>query len=106
GGRKELDAYEVEQQIFAVFFFDKGEQLIAELLNIRGVDDLSVEKADGRYLAAAGHEVGNFDTTMNSHRSLLSAERGGLGQRKLPPWAVAWYSTDYRSRQGFAIAAG
>src|SRR5205809_672086 len=66
-GRKELNAGEIEEQIFARFLLYQSEQLITELLNIGGINDFAVEKANHRDIARAAGQIGDFNTTMNSH---------------------------------------
>src|SRR3954447_13673501 len=67
GGGEELNAGEIQQQVFAGFFFHEAKQLVAQLLDVGRINDLAVEKANHRHIARAAGQIGDFDTTMNSH---------------------------------------
>src|SRR5438067_10405163 len=103
-GREELNAGEIEEQIFARFLLHQSEQLITELLNISGINDFAVEKANHRDIARAASQIGDFNTTMNSHTKTPT----GLPQQtraKMLGQPHSSQSTAYPTCRRFAIPA-
>src|SRR4051812_34375786 len=46
GTGEELDAAEIQDEVFFLFLFDQGEELFAQFLDIGRVNDLAVEETD------------------------------------------------------------
>ena len=60
-------------RFFRCSFSTRREQLVAQLLDVGGVDDLAVEEADHRYFAGTAAEIRDFNSTIDCHQLVKAA---------------------------------